>query len=146
MYTCDGDVFPLANSFQLICLHYVSRLFLSLSLSPLWFLPQADFLIYIFNKISLPLKITTLYSLFRSFHVWLRRKSGSKYFKKMMVMSYPKQEVAAQKVKSDTRRLASFLIYKHIYTIIYRHINTYIYGNNRNMLVLCLISNPKFRQ
>ena len=146
MYTCDSDVFPLANSFQLICLQYVSRLFLSqLSLSS-DFLPQAYFLIYIFNKISLPLKKSTLYSLFHSFHVWLRRKSGSKYFKKMMVMSYPKQEVAAQKVKSDTRRLASFLIYICIYIIIYRHINTYIYGNNRNMLVLCLISNPKFGQ
>ena len=94
------------------------------SLPLLWFLPQAYFLIYIFNKISLPLKLSTLYSLFHSFHVWLRRKSGSKYFKKMMVMSYPKQEVAAQKVKSDNRRLVSFLIY--IYAYIYIYIIIYI--------------------
>ena len=105
-------------SINLLTIHF-SSIPLSGSLPLLWFLPQAYFLIYIFNKISLPLKLSTLFSLFRSFHVWLRRKSGSKYFKKMMVMSYPKQEVAAQKVKSDTRRLASFLIYMHIYTPVY---------------------------
>ena len=110
-------------SINLLTIHFssipLSRKFGSLPL--LWFLPQAYFLIYIFNKISLPLKISTLYSLFHSFHVWLRRKSGSKYFKKMMVMSYPKQEVAAQKVKSDNRRLVSFRIYI-IYIYIYIHI------------------------
>ena len=107
-------------SINLLTIHFSS---IPLSALPLlWFLPQAYFLIYIFNKISLPLKLSTLFSLFRSFHVWLRRKSGSKYFKKTMVMSYHKQEVAAQKVKSDTRRLASFLIYMHIY------IHTYVYS------------------
>ena len=106
-------------SINLLTIHFSSIPLVFGSLPLLWFLPQAYFLIYIFIKISLPLKIYTLYSLFRSFHVWLRRKSGSKYFKKMMVMSYPKQEVAAQKVKSDNRRLVSFLICIHMHIYLY---------------------------